>query len=741
MVAWSRLAAVALAVVLAACGGPAAPRDAATPIAAPVAPVVAPPAVASAAASPYAYPAAPRGDVVDDYHGVKVADPYRWLESTDTPATRAWIDAENRLTRGYLTSIPERDHIAERLRELFDYERFRVPEQHGARIVYAASKGLQNQPVLYVMDGPGGRPRVLLDPNPLSADGTVAVSFQSMSRDGRLLAYGLSSAGSDWTEIHVRDVATAKDLPDRIQWTKFSDAAWRKDGSGFFYTRFPEPPKDQPSAPTYFQKVFYHRVGSDPATDPLVFEKLDQKEWTFGITITDDDRHVVLTVDKGTDEKNEVFFAKLGSKPPALAAFTSLNRNFDAEYAFVGSTGTAFYFRTNQGAPRGRVVKLDVTHPDEKSWVEVVPESVDTLQEASWVADRLVLTYLKDAHSVVRVHDLAGKPLHELTLPGIGSVRGFWGRQHDAATFFSFASYTTPGVIYRYEPASNTATPFLTPKLPFDPTKYETEQVFATSNDGTRVPIFLVHAKGLVRDGATPTYLYGYGGFNIPLLPGFSPDLVEWIEMGGVYAVAILRGGGEYGKAWHEAGMKQKKQNVFDDFTSAARYLVSSGLTRVDRLAIGGRSNGGLLVGACLTQHPELFGAALPGVGVMDMLRYHRYTIGWAWADEYGTSDDPEELRTLLAYSPLQNVKPGTRYPATLVTTGDHDDRVVPGHSFKFAAALQAAQVGPAPVMIRIETSAGHGGGTPTGKLVEEDADRWAFLVRELHFTPWAAAR
>jgi prolyl oligopeptidase len=690
-----------------------------------------------AAAPAFAYPAAPRGTTVDDYHGVKVADPYRWLEDPDSPQTRAWIEAENGVTASYLSKIPERERIEKRLKELYDFERFRVPEQYGSRVFYAETIGMQNQPVLYVAPSPTAAAKVIVDPNTLSADGTVSMAFWSPSRDGRLLAYGVSTSGSDWVEIRLRDVTTGRDLPDRVEWTKFNRAAWSPDGTGFFYSRYPEPPKGEPSAANYFNKTYFHRIGTAQSADALVYEKPDQKEWAFDAVVTDDGKYVVIDVEKGSDEKNMILVAKLGAKPPGPAAFTELVKGFDAEYEFVGGKGTRLFFRTNKGAPRGRVVAMDVSAPDQQNLTEIVPEAPDALQSVRWVGDRLVATYLKDAHSEVRVHGVDGKLQHELALPGIGSVRGFAGRQGDRATYYSFSSFTTPNTIYRYEPASDTATVFRAPKLRYDVTQFETEQVFTTSKDGTRVPIFLVHRKGAKADASTPTYLYGYGGFNISITPMFTPDALEWMEMGGLYAVATLRGGGEYGKEWHEAGMKQKKQNVFDDFLSAARYLVSSGRTRPDRLAIGGRSNGGLLIGACLTQHPELYGAALPGVGVMDMLRFHRFTIGWAWADEYGTSDNPDELRALLAYSPLHNIRPGTHYPATLVTTADHDDRVVPGHSFKFAAALQAAQAGDAPVLIRIETRAGHGGATPTSKIIEEDADRWAFLVRELKFTPW----
>ncbi len=686
-----------------------------------------------------AYPEARRGSVVDDYYGVRVADPYRWLEDLDALETRSWIEAQNRVTSDFLAQIGERGHIEQRLRELYGFERYGVPEKRGSRYFYSRNEGLQNQPVIFVEEAPGGAPRVLFDANALSPDGTVAIAFTSPSPDGALLAYGLATAGSDWVEVRVRDVATGRDLPDRLEWTKFTRVAWTSDRRGFFYSRFPEPTKDAPrGAPTYFNKLYHHRLGAPVAKDALVYERPDHKEWMFDGEVTDDGQHLVVTVSKSTDEKNLVLVGDLSRGLPERVTLTEIVSTFEAEYELVGGEASRLWFRTNRGAPRGRIVAIDLLRPSEPKWAEIVRESTEALERASWVDDRLVLTYLKDARNEVRVHDKSGRFQHGAELPGLGTVRGLEGRQRDKETFFSFASFTTPAEIFRYEPRTNKSSVFRTPQLPFDPSRYETRQVFVASRDGARVPLFITHRVGLVPDGQTPTFLYGYGGFNIAITPAFDPALLEWVEMGGIYAVASLRGGGEYGKEWHEAGMKLGKQTVFDDFIATARWLVASGLTRVDRLAIGGRSNGGLLVGACLTQHPELFGAALPAVGVMDMLRYHRYTIGWAWADEYGTVDDPTEFRALLAYSPLHAIRPGTRYPATLVTTADHDDRVVPAHSFKFAAALQAAQSGDAPVLIRVETRAGHGAGTPTAKLIEEQADRWAFLVRALGFTPWA---
>jgi prolyl oligopeptidase len=677
-----------------------------------------------------AYPASPKGDVVDDYHGTKVADPYRWLENPDAAESRAWIEAQNQLTYGYLEKIPSREPLKRRLTELWDFERYGVPSREGSRYVYSRNDGLQSQSVLYVADTLEAEPRVLIDPNTLSTDGTVALSGTVFSADGNLMTYGLASAGSDWVEWRVRDVRTGKDLPDVVRWVKFNVPAWSKDGKGFFYSRYAEP---QPGAAltgaNYFPKVYFHTLGTPQSEDALVYERPDQKEWGFSSTVTEDGRYLILRVGRGSERKNRVFYKDL--KDPK-AKVVELLRDFDATYAFIGNEGTRFYFRTDLEAPLGRVVAIDVRKPERGQWKELIPEAPETLVSASLVGDRFFLVRMKDASSQVRVHALDGKPLGEVALPGLGSVYGFSGLRTETETFYAFTSFTTPSTVFRYDVKTGQSSVFRSPKVKFDPSQYETKQVFYTSKDGTRVPLFLSHKKGLKLDGTNPTYLYGYGGFNAALSPTFSVANLVWMEQGGVYAQASLRGGGEYGREWHLAGTKLRKQNVFDDFIAAAEWLVASGYTSPAKLAIGGRSNGGLLVGAAVTQRPELFGVALPGVGVMDMLRFHKFTIGWAWASDYGSAENAEEFKALYAYSPLHNLKPGTRYPAMLVTTADHDDRVVPAHSFKFAATAQAAQAGEAPVLIRIETRAGHGGGKPTGKVIEEVADMWAFTLHQL---------
>jgi prolyl oligopeptidase len=688
---------------------------------------------------PLVYPPARRADVVDDYHGTPVPDPYRWLEDTDAPETQAWIAAQNRLTAAFLAAIPAREGILRRLTELWDYEKYGVPFKRGVRYFFLKNDGLQNQSALYVQDGPDAAPRVLLDPNALAADGTVALSGAAVSEDGALLAYGLSTAGSDWQEWRVRDVATGRDLDDHLRWIKFSGVAWTRDGRGFFYSRYDEPDPDRLlEATNYYQKLYYHRLGTPQSEDLLVYHRPDQKEWGFDAHVTDDGRYLVITVWQGTETKNRVFYLDLGD-PAHLAAgpdhwgpMVELLNDFDAAYHFIDNDGPLFWFHTDLDAPRGRVIAIDIRNPERTHWREVIPQAAETLEAVSVVGGRFIAQYLKDAHSLVRVFDLEGRFLHEVALPGIGTVSGFDGRRDDPETFYAFTSFTTPSTIYRYDVRTGESVLFHAPRLRFNPDAFETTQVFYQSRDGTRVPMFITHKKGLARDGQNPTYLYGYGGFNIPQTPAFAVNMLVWMELGGVFAVAGVRGGGEYGEEWHRAGTKLRKQNTFDDFIAAAEWLIAQGYTCPRRLAIGGGSNGGLLVGACMTQRPELFGAALPAVGVFDMLRFHKFTIGWGWVSDYGSPDDPEEFKALYAYSPLHNVRPGTCYPATLITTADHDDRVVPAHSFKFAAALQAAQGCANPILIRIETRAGHGAGKPTNKLIEEAADRWAFLVRVL---------
>ena len=675
------------------------------------------------------YPPARKSDQVDDYHGVKVADPYRWLEDLDSEETHAWVEAENKLTFSFLNAIPQRAAIRERLTRLWNYEKYGAPFKEGNRYFYTRNSGLQNQSVLYTVTSLEAQPQMILDPNALSADGTVAVSGMQVSPDGKLLAYSLSSSGSDWQEWKVRDVETSKDLSDHLKWVKFSGASWTRDGKGFFYSRYDEPKADALKATNYFQKVYYHKLGTSQTEDVLVYERPDQKDWLFGGSVTEDGNYLVITIYQGTDVKNRVYFKDLKAKD---ASVVKLLDDFDAAYAFIGNEGTRFWFQTDQQAPRGKVIEIDVSKPARANWKILVPESKETLQAATFVNHKFVLNYLKDAYTQVKIYDTAGKFVNEIAFPGIGSADGFAGKATDKETFYAFTGFTTPTTIYRYDFTTGKSTVFRQPKVEFNPNDFETKQVFYTSKDGTKVPMFITHKKGLKLDGNNPTYLYGYGGFNISLTPAFSVGNLVWMEMGGVYAQPNLRGGGEYGEEWHQAGMKLKKQNVFDDFIAAAEWLIANKYTSTPKLSIGGGSNGGLLVGAALTQRPDLFGAAIPAVGVMDMLRFQKFTIGWAWVSDYGSSDNPEEFKALYAYSPLHNIKPGTSYPPTMVTTADHDDRVWPGHSFKFAAALQDAQKGDAPILIRIETKAGHGAGKPTSKIIEDIADRWAFLVKVL---------
>ncbi len=680
--------------------------------------------------APKKYPPARLGDTVDDYHGVKVADPYRWLEDPDSAETRAWLEAENKITFGYLEGIPARLKIRERLTRLWNYERFGIPFREGGRYFYTRNDGLQNQSVLYTADSLDGAPRVLIDPNTWSADGTVALAGYAVSPDGQWIAYGVSSGGSDWTEWRVRDVVTGNDLPDLVQWVKFSGASWTKDGAGFFYSRYDAPDeKSKLQSQNYFQKLYYHKRGTLQSADVLVYERKDQKEWGFGGGVTEDGRFLGISVWQGTDVRNRFFYKEL-AKPDSPVV--ELLPELEASYSFLGNVGDVFYFKTDLNAPRGRVIAIDIRRPERAAWREVLPQAAETLEFASLLGGRLVAGFMEDAASKVSVYSLDGRLDRVVALPGLGSVAGFGGHADDPETFFLFTNFVTPGAIYRYDVATGQQTPFRSPKVDFDPDRFEVQRVFYTSKDGTRVPMFLAHRTGLKLDGNNPVYLYGYGGFNASSTPYFSVANLVWMEMGGVYALACIRGGGEYGEEWHQAGMKLKKQNVFDDFIAAGEWLIAQKYTSTPKLAIGGGSNGGLLVGACLTQRPDLFGAAVPEVGVMDMLRVPKFTIGWAWVSDFGSPDNPEDFKAIRAYSPLHNLKPGTRYPATLITTADHDDRVVPAHSFKFAAALQAAQAGPAPVLIRIETRAGHGGGKPVAKQIEEIADIWSFLVREL---------
>ncbi|MBE9201867.1 MULTISPECIES: prolyl oligopeptidase family serine peptidase [unclassified Nodularia (in: cyanobacteria)] len=676
------------------------------------------------------YPISNKSDQIDNYHGTLVADAYRWLEDPDSGETQSWISAENQVTFAYLNEIPAREKIKQRLTKLWDYEKYGIPFKEGNNYFYFKNNGLQNQSVLYTLKTLDAEPRILLDPNKLSTDGTIALSGLAISENGKLLAYGLSSSGSDWQEWKVRDVETGADLQDHLKWIKFSGASWTKDNQGFFYSRY-----DQPNEKTklkdinYYQKLYYHQLGTPQSEDVLIYHRDDQKEWGFSGNVTEDGSYLIISIWLGTDAKNLVFYKDLTNPN---AEVVELINQFEADYSFIEHDDHVFYFRTDFHAPRGRLIAIDTKNPAQENWQEIIPQSVATLESANILNNQFVVDYLQDARTEIKIFELNGVLVREVELPGLGSAGGFGGKRNDTETFYSFTSFTTPGTIYRYNMVTGESELFRQSQVDFHPDDYETKQIFYSSKDGTQVPMFITHKKGMELDGNNPTYLYAYGGFNASMTPSFSVSTLVWMEMGGVYAMPNIRGGGEYGEEWHQAGMKDKKQNVFDDFIAAAEWLIANKYTQPAKLAIAGGSNGGLLVGACMTQRPELFGAALPAVGVMDMLRFHKFTIGWAWVPEYGSPDNPEEFTTLYSYSPLHNLKPGTAYPATLITTADHDDRVVPAHSFKFAATLQAHQAGDAPVLIRIETKAGHGAGKPTAKIIEEAADKWAFLVRTL---------
>ena len=687
-------------------------------------------AFATAAAPPIEYPKTRRVDHVDDYFGAKVADPYRWLEADvrTSPEVANWVTAENKVTLRYLAGIPERAQIRRRLTELWNFAQYSSPRKEGGRYYYLKNDGLQNQAVLYVLESLDAKPRVLLDPNTWSKDGTIALTGLGFSDDGRYMAYARSEAGSDWSTWHVLEIATGRQLPDELKWTKFTGAAWTKDGKGFFYTRYDEPKKGEEfQARNYNNKVCYHRVGMAQADDELVYWRPEHPEWHYDAMVSDDGRYLVIAITVGTDDRQRILVRNL-AEPDAV----ELINTFEHEYTFVGNDGPVLFFKTDQKAPRRRLIAIDLRKPGQQDWKEIIPQSEATLVRVGFVGDRFIAGYLKDVASQAKVFSMEGKFLRDVPLPGIGTVTGFGGKRTDSETFYSFSSIATPQSIYHYEVATGTSRPWRKAEVKFNPDDYEVKQVFYHSKDGTRVPMFIACKKGTRLDGSNPTLLYAYGGFNISLMPQFSVGRLAWMEMGGVYAQPNLRGGGEYGEAWHQAGTKLKKQNVFDDFIAAAQWLIDNKYTRPDKLAIQGGSNGGLLVGAVETQRPDLFGACLPAVGVMDMLRFQKFTEGRTWVDDYGSSDDPQQFKALLAYSPYHNVKPKTCYPATLITTADTDDRVVPGHSFKFAAAMQHAQACDKPVLIRITVRAGHGAGKPVSKRIEEIADEWAFLLKNL---------
>jgi len=683
-----------------------------------------------------------RGDQVDVYFGQKVADPYRWMEDIDSPETSAWIAAERANTAAALEKMPERAPIRSRFKALWNFPKFGLPEKRKGRMFYRMNDGLQNQAVLYVVDGPGAAPRVLIDPNTLSAEGTVAVTEASATEDGRLLGYGLAVAGSDWNEFHVRDVATGADLPDVVRWVKFSNLSWTHDGAGFFYDRYPEVPKgDKLFGKLSGRQLYYHRLGTEQAADCLVLEMKDHPDWFFSADVSDDGRYLVIDVSQDSKTQTALYYVDLADpdSPRLDGPVVHLLDKFDARYGFVGNTGAVFYVLTTLDAPLGRVVAIDLAAPGAASWRTPVPQSGDSIEEAGLVGGKLVVATLHSVQSRLSLFGTDGARLGDVALPGIGAVSGISGRAGDPELFYGFSSFLTPPSVMSRNLDTGAVAVFQQPQTPFDPSPFETRQVFYASRDGTPIPMFITARKGLKLDGKAPLWLYGYGGFNISFPPAYAVPPAVWIEMGGIYAAANLRGGGEYGEAWHMAGTKERKQNVFDDFIAAADFLVAQGYTSRDRLVIEGRSNGGLLIGAVLNQRPDLCAVALPTVGVMDMLRYHKFTVGAAWASDYGNSDDEAGFRYLKAYSPLHNVKAGAKYPPVLIMTGDHDDRVFPAHSFKYAATMQyeASKVpGSGPILIRIESNAGHGGSSgtsPVSKTIDEWADKMGFAA---HYLP-----
>ena len=679
------------------------------------------------------YPVTEKIAHVDTYHGIEVSDPYHWLEEDVRASEKVarWIEAENEVTHAYLEKIPERSAIEQRLTRLWDYEKFDTPFRKGGRYYIARNDGLQNHYVYYVSDSLDGEKRVLFDPNKWSEDGTVALGGLEFSEDGRYAAYGIQESGSDWRTWKVRDIESGRDLDDTLKYLKFTEVAWDREASGFYYSKYPDP-----EAGSQFQslnremKVMYHRLGTAQSEDKVVYYNPEHPDWGYDAVVTDDGRYLVISIWTGTDPRYRIM---VGDLSRSKVAFEDVIPTFENEYALVDNDGPVFYFRTDKDAARGRIVAIDVRRPEPEHWREIIPESESALLGVNLVNNQFICIYLKDVVTQIKLYSLDGQYIRDIEMPALGTAGGFGGERTDAETFYSFQSFAIPPSIYRYDMLSGESRLLEQARVDFDPGQYMTTQVFYASKDGTRIPMFITHKKNIPLDGSNPTLLYGYGGFNNSMTPGFSVSRLAWMEMGGVYAVANLRGGGEYGQAWHDAGKRFLKQNVFDDFIAAAENLISMKITSTKKLAIMGGSNGGLLVGACMTQRPDLFAAAVPAVGVMDMLRFDEFTAGRFWTDDYGSAKESKAMfEYLRAYSPYHNLKPGTAFPATLVTTADTDDRVVPGHSFKFAARLQECQAGKAPVLIRIETRAGHGSGKPTSMVIQEQADIYAFLKKNL---------
>lgn len=688
--------------------------------------------VETAKASIPPYPETTKVDTLDTYFGQQVADPYRWLEDDRSAETEAWVKAQNEVTEGYLSQISYREEIKERLTEIWNYPKSGAPFREGEAWYVYRNNGLQNQYVLYRMEQPGQAGQVFLDPNKWSEDGTASLGGLNFSKDGKYTAYAVSESGSDWRTIRIMEAATQKLLQDEVKWVKFSGMSWA--GRGFYYSAYDAPTEANAlKGKNEFHKVYFHKLGTPQGQDRLVYEDKEHPLRNFYAQTTEDERFLIVNGSEGTSGNNVL--VKDLTKPNSQ--FITVVEDFKKDHNVVDADGNSLLMLTTLNAPNKRLVRVDLGKPLAQNWVDVIPESDRLLEGVETAGGKLFVSYIEDAASRVYQYSKQGQLEREIKLPGIGSASGFRGKPEDEEVYYTFTSFTSPGTIYKYSIKTGESTLFEAPKIDFNFADYETKQVFYTSKDGTKVPMFIVHKKGLKLDGSNPTYLYSYGGFDISMRPGFSAARLAWLEQGGIYAQPSIRGGGEYGQAWHEGGMKTQKQNVFDDFIGAAEYLIAEGYTSKEKLAINGGSNGGLLVGAVMTQRPDLFQVALPAVGVLDMLRYHKFTIGWAWAVEYGSSEESEEMfRYLLGYSPLHNIKEGVVYPATMVTTADHDDRVVPAHSFKFISELQAKGAPGNPYLIRIETKAGHGAGKPTAKQIEEWADRYAFTWHNLGFTP-----
>lgn len=688
-------------------------------------------ALSAVSAQSIKYPVTKKIDHIDDYHGTKIPDPYRWLEDNNSEETEKWVEEQNKITNDYLSKIPFREALKKRLTDLWNYEKYSAPSKIGDHYIFSKNDGLQEQSVIYIQKGLNGEPEVFLDPNKLSEDGSVSLAGLSFSKDYKYASYMVSRGGSDWREVFVMDVNSKKLTDDLTKWVKFSGTAWYKDG--YFYSRYDEPKQgEELKQSNEFQKLFYHKLGTKQSEDKLVIEDKENPKRGFGAGVTEDENFLIINVWEGSSSNNMLYYKDLASN----GKIVKLIDVADAEYEFIDNIGNKFLLKTNLNAPNGRVVLVDLKNSTKENWKTIIPESKDVIQSISLFGEKLIVTFLKDANSKVSVFNIEGKYLYDIQLPDLGTVSGFGGKKNETETFYTFTSFTYPPTIYKYDIINNKSELFRKSDVKFDMQAYETKQVFYESKDGTKVPMFIVHKKGLELNGENPTLLYAYGGFNISMQPGFSVTRIPLLENGAVYAMACLRGGSEYGEDWHKAGMLDKKQNVFDDFISAAEWLIKNKYTNPNKLAVQGGSNGGLLIGAVINQRPQLYKVAFPMVGVMDMLRFHKFTIGWAWVPEYGSSDKPEQFNYLIKYSPLHNIKKDTDYPATMVTTADHDDRVFPAHSFKYAATLQELNNGKNPALIRIETKVGHGAGTSTSKSIELYTDLWSFMLYNMNITP-----